>query len=211
MSVAICGSKIPTTGCSYKPNTTGQDPTVPWHGSDQLITDVDPKFTVVWLYNNGILNIPGNDITDPDRVPRKFAQAPAAASTAAQDHIHPIFRYSATRWRNISKADYDSLLKPVLLLASCFLEDPLIIPFFRDLMERPLRDLGDKKAQLKFQNETPMLYTFGRKDPSTSADEIKVWQTMANMANCLRWQFDDDVTHWAEQTTVPDLNGLAGP
>lgn len=204
----------PTTGCRYKVNTTGQDSNKEWYGDDPLVCGATPFITIEWLLENDILNVPSGDTSiDTDFVPRTFASKQANVGLADKKPIHPVFRYRKDHWKNITETDYNAYLKPVLRLASCFLDDPLIIPFFTDLIARPLRDLGDLKAQAKFAAQTPRLYTFGRHTASLNgtSEAMNAWRTMANMAACVRWEFRGDITHVMEQAEDANLPGLAGP
>lgn len=100
--------------------------------------------------------------------------------------IHPIYRKD--NWM-ISQANYEVLL-PAIRLASMLLEDPAILPFFRGLLDLPLKRLGDDKAE-KLYNQK--LYVFdwlsGNEDPW--ADQVDGWKAIANLSTRIRFEIVD--------------------
>lgn len=101
--------------------------------------------------------------------------------------IHPIFRRK--NWIDISDDEY-KLLDPGLRLASCFLYEPSVMPFFTGILRREFTKITNVPQAV---TEKFMLNRFDP-IPYTSdkgwKQQTATWKTLANMKDCISWRFN---------------------
>lgn len=103
--------------------------------------------------------------------------------------IHPVFRRQ--NWLDISDDDY-RLLDPVLRLASCYLYEPSVMPFFTGLLRREFTKIPNVPQAVAWK------FILNRFDPvpydsvQGRQQQIKTWKTLANMKDCIKWRFNHD-------------------
>lgn len=176
-------------------------------------SDILQAFEPGWLDQHGYINTDPTLLTTADRLyyldstHRKTAKwhAPLAPGTAAGTAhtpaslrstagIHPVFRREA--WLNITRADY-ARLKPVLTLASRFLDEPAMLPFFHGVLDRAsmetLRDAKAKRTTKLAPRE--LMRVFGKKKigalpaaASSSGQQVAVWLMIRKLKDCVRFR-----------------------
>ncbi|KAF1345816.1 hypothetical protein BDV97DRAFT_401198 [Delphinella strobiligena] len=181
--------------------TPGCDPAQPWHGGDSILSRIRLKD----LNNNGFIDYPANTMPplDPNSGVPGVRAAPyiPGGQFLPQNPIHPVWRRE--NWM-ISDADYD-LLRPVLRLASCYLYEPIMFPWWKGLFYRPAPVLNDPKLAAKFPG-TVSHQMFVREHSMTDYAGILeaqvVWQRLDDLKNCVQWRFGGQVSQ-AYATTYP--------
>ncbi|GAB7350703.1 hypothetical protein MBLNU459_g1260t2 [Dothideomycetes sp. NU459] len=105
------------------------------------------------------------------------------------EDINPVFQFN--RWRDLHHEDYN-VLRPVLKLASCILEEPSLMTFFNGLIGQKWKDLlMTESRKVKFAGRQLQYFepseTF---DPAVSAlGYHSLWQVIANMRHFVTWRF----------------------
>jgi len=192
--------------------TPGANPQLPWHGGDFLLS----RFRIKDLLKEGFLKYPVDQMPpiDPDfQVPPSRA-AELIPGGSLYEHIHPVFERS--RWLDVSDDDYD-LLAPSIRLASCFLNEPAMMPYWKGLFHTPWSLLNDPALVNKVG--VP-LHQFHRRnhhpdDVQGRTETRAVWMKLQKMSRHVRWSFSPDLItkfattrHLMSSTTNQPLDGF---
>lgn len=160
------------------------------------------------------------------RVPSTLAVAPLPATSRdfdipsqrtqtfdpygeSDNPIHPIFK--KLNWRNISNRDY-TLIEPALRMATRYLFEPAVFPFFTGLLTNHTEIKDQPVATAKYGR----LYRFDpvacvAGDAANRNLHIQTCKKLIQMQDCVGWQFggNDPGTHAVTvHTATPGLEGL---
>lgn len=193
--------------------TMNDDPSsnnpLPWHFSDPL----SKQLSVEWLNSNGYVNLtPLRKATDVDNdfaadvTLRRAARHALHPGEGEPLPIHPIFREEC--WRNLTHQDYERVY-PALLMASRMLDEPTVLPFFKGLL-LPVYWQKIDETLTRHLHGLPR-YSFRALEIENRQGALMIWQQLAAMRDCVRWEFVDNLpvdNVWAVCCTDRTLPGL---
>lgn len=128
-------------------------------------------------------------------------------------NIHPAF--VRDRWALDHQDDWQ-FLEPVLRLASCYLNESSVLPFFSGLLERgndsTWRPLEGKAIEDKWKRKVWMFDALHGKDAATVTRlQTDTWKRLAAMRACVRWRFHELAGPYAITVFTNSAPDLAGP
>ncbi|KAK4971231.1 hypothetical protein LTR28_013391 [Elasticomyces elasticus] len=147
------------------PATTSLDSSAlgrPWHNNDSVLL----KIRLDWIHQNGYTRIPDISI---NRIVRDALSDHQYNNFMIADRIpiHPLLRYE--QWIGLSVTDFTILL-PALKLATRFLDEPSILPYYRGLLHGPRQRIHAPVAERTYGRELQMFDT--EYDQSKAADPL---------------------------------------
>ncbi|KAK5000429.1 hypothetical protein LTR66_000730 [Elasticomyces elasticus] len=192
------------------PATTSLDSSAlgrPWHNNDSVLL----KIRLDWIHQNGYTRIPDISI---NRIVRDALSDHQYNNFMIADRIpiHPLLRYE--QWTGLSVTDFTILL-PALRLATRFLDEPSILPYYRGLLHGPRRRIHAPVAERTYGRKLQMFDTeydqrkaedplVGLTAQERQTQDDNTWASMFDCVKSVRLQFGGlGLTPGAYATTRP--------